>query len=47
MRMVLVELLIVFIPVCVLLKLRVSPLFGVFINLELDDMNDISEPDWD
>ena len=45
MRIVFVKLLTVFIPVWVLLKLRVSPLFGVYMNLELEDINDISEPD--
>jgi hypothetical protein len=43
-RIVLVELLMVFIAVCVLLKLRMPPLFGVCMNLEFEDMNDISEP---
>ena len=47
MRIVLVELLRVFIPVCVLLKFNVSPLFGVCMNLELLDINDISDPDCD
>jgi hypothetical protein len=45
MRIVFVELLTVLIPVWVLLKLSVSPLFGVYMNLELVDINDISEPD--
>lgn len=45
MRM--VELRAVFIPVWERLKLRVSPLLGVSMNLEFEDMNDISEPDWE
>lgn len=45
MRIVFVKLLTVFIPVWVLLKLRVSPLFGVYMNLEFEDINDISDPD--